>query len=206
MHQGLGMPQVSALRKAYGHLGNDRAGRLARFESAIVPHLGVAYKLARWLVPRAHDAEDVVQESCLRAFRFFGSFHGGDGRGWLLAIVRRTSYTWLQKNRARQPKASFDLERHDVGSTAGDPEKTLHQAEADQSVRDTLAQLPAALREVIELRALEGLSYKEIAHATGIPPGTVMSRLARARERLGQLLMERGVDIGGGDPTSSKID
>jgi RNA polymerase sigma-70 factor (ECF subfamily) len=160
-------------------------------EWVIIPHLGAAYELARWLTGRAQDAEDVVQEACLRALQFFGGFHGGDGRRWLLAIVRNTCYTWLQKNRAQQPRASFDVERHDVGSTAGDPEAPLRRAEDVQLVHDTLGQLPAEFRQVMVLRELEGLSYKEIARAVGIPTGTVMSRLARGRVRLGQLLIER---------------
>jgi RNA polymerase sigma-70 factor (ECF subfamily) len=141
--------------------------------------------------------QQIVRFDYLRALQFFGGFHGGDGRTWLLAIVRNTCYTWLQKNREQQPKASFDLERHDVGSTAGEPEARLRQAEDVQLVRDTLAELPAEFREVIVLRELGGLSYKEIARAVGIPKGTVMSRLSRARARLGQLLIER---VGHGRP------
>jgi RNA polymerase sigma-70 factor (ECF subfamily) len=184
------MSPSSAIRGAEGHPGNDLVGRLARFEWAIVPHLDAAYKLALWLTRRAQDAEDVVQEASLRAFQFLGSFHG-DERAWLLTIVRNTCCTWLRRNRARQPRARFDPHSHDVAWTAGDPEALLRRAEDAQWVRDALGELPAAHREVIVLRELEGLSYKEIARAVGISQGTVMSRLARARVRLGQLLTER---------------
>jgi RNA polymerase sigma-70 factor (ECF subfamily) len=150
-----------------------------------------AYRLARWLTRRDQDAEDVVQEAYLRAFQFFGSFDGRDGRHWLLAIVRNTCYSWLQKNRPPEPTISLDAERHDVASPVSDPAAILIQAENIQLLRDTLEELPAQYRQMIELRELQGLSYKEIARLTGIPLGTVMSRLARARERLQQLLLKR---------------
>jgi RNA polymerase sigma-70 factor (ECF subfamily) len=163
---------------------------LLPFEQAILPHMDAAYELARWLTRRAQDAEDVVQEACLRAFRFFGTFRGGDGRAWLLTIVRKTSYTWLQKNRAREP-ASFDQEKHDLASAADDPQAQMAQTEDAELLRDVLGELPAEFREVIVLRELHGYSYKEIAEALGIPRGTVMSRLARGRARLLHLLSQR---------------
>jgi RNA polymerase sigma-70 factor (ECF subfamily) len=171
--------------------GQVPGGLLARFERAILPHRDAAYDLARWLTRCAQDAEDVVQEACLRAFQFFGGFHGGDGRAWLLGIVRNTAYTWLHKNRAQQPRTTFDLQWHDVASTADDPEAVLLQTEDVELLRDAVAALPAEFREVVVLHDLQGLLYREIAHMVGVPLGTVMSRLARGRERLGQLLAAR---------------
>jgi RNA polymerase sigma-70 factor (ECF subfamily) len=167
------------------------ASQLARFEQAILPHLDAAYNLARWLTRRDQDAEDVVQEASLRAFQFFGSFRGGDGRSWLLAIVRNTCYTWLQRNRIAEQSTSLDEEKH-AGTTAEyDPQALLLRTEDAAMLRNALEELPPEFREVIVLRELEGLSYKEITQIAAIPIGTVMSRLARARERLQQLLTPR---------------
>ena len=165
--------------------------KLVRFEEAILPHLGAAYNLARWLTRDAHDAEDVVQEAYLRAYQFFGSFHGGDGRAWLLRIVRNTCYTWREHNRAREPVTAFDEEKHSRPDPAADPENILLRGEDQQLLRRAVEALPAEYREVIVLRELEGLSYREIAAVTGAPIGTVMSRLARARERLQEGLARR---------------
>jgi RNA polymerase sigma-70 factor (ECF subfamily) len=162
-----------------------------RFEQAIMPHLDAAHNLARWLTRRDQDAEDVVQEAYLRAFRFFGNFRGGDGRTWLLAIVRHTAYTWLRKNRAPGQTTSFDEDKHGTVSTDDDPEALLLRTEDAEILRAALEELPTEFREVVVLRELEELSYKEIAQVAGIPVGTVMSRLARGRERLQQLLIER---------------
>jgi RNA polymerase sigma factor (sigma-70 family) len=164
--------------------------QLTRFEQAILPHLDAAYNLARWLTRRDQDAEDVVQEACLRAFQFFGSFRGGDGRTWLLAIVRNTCYTWLQKNRGREQTVSFDEEKHGLTLAERGPEVRLLQTEDAEMLHDALRELPTEFREVVVLRELEELSYQEIAHVAGIPVGTVMSRLARGRERLQQLLIQ----------------
>jgi RNA polymerase sigma factor (sigma-70 family) len=160
------------------------------FERTVLPHLDAAYNLARWLTRNDHDAEDVVQEAYLRAFQFFASFHGSDGRAWLLTIVRNTCYTWLEKNRAWRPEA-FDEERHGMASPATGPEARVQESEDRQMLRRAVEELPAEYREVIVLRELEGLSYKEIAGIADIPLGTVMSRLARARERLQQGLAGR---------------
>jgi RNA polymerase sigma factor (sigma-70 family) len=168
------------------------ADQLVRFEQAILPHLEAAYNLARWLTRRDQDAEDVVQEAYLRAFQFFGSFRGGDGRTWLLTIVRNTCYTWLQKNRLPEQATSFDEEKHSEAATVDDsPEALLLWTEDVEALRDALGELPAEFREVVVLRELEELSYKEIARIAGIPVGTVMSRLARGRERLQQILVKR---------------
>jgi RNA polymerase sigma-70 factor (ECF subfamily) len=161
--------------------------QLARFDQFILPHLEAAYNLARWLTRNDHDAEDAVQEACLRAYQFFGGFHGSDGRAWLLTIVRNTCYTWLARNRPPVPVTTFD-EARAGGTTDPGPEALLLQKEDRQLFHRALEELPPEFREVIILRELEGLSYKEIAGIIGTPLGTVMSRLARARERLGQLL------------------
>ncbi len=177
--------------------------KVSRFERTIVPHLDAAYNLARWLTGKEHDAEDVVQEAYLRAYQFFDSFHGaggprarfsppgwaeaqgeGRGRAWLLTIVRNTCYTWLEHNRIRESTQTFDEETHSETATAASPESELVRKENRQLVQEALAKLPAEFREIIVLRELEGLSYQEIAGIAAIPLGTVMSRLARARERL----------------------
>jgi RNA polymerase sigma-70 factor (ECF subfamily) len=167
------------------------ADERARFEQALLPHLGAAYNLARWLTRDDHGAEDVVQEAYLRALKSFGGFRGSDGRAWLLTIVRNTCYSWLQKKRARGPVAAFDEATHGAAAPALNPEQQLLRQEDRQAVRQAVEELPVDLREVVVLRELEGLSYKEIAAVAAIPLGTVMSRLARARERLQQRLGER---------------
>jgi RNA polymerase sigma-70 factor (ECF subfamily) len=165
-----------------------RDPRLARFEQAILPHLGAAYNLARWLTRNKDDADDVVQEAYLRAYRFFDGFHGGDGRAWLLRIVRNTCYSWLEKNRPREPAATFDETKHSGGLPEAGPEAPLVASEDREMLRRALEELPGEFREALVLRELEGLSYKQIASVTGVPLGTVMSRLARARERLQECL------------------
>jgi RNA polymerase sigma-70 factor (ECF subfamily) len=165
--------------------------QLARFEQAVLPHLDAAYNLARWLTHNDHDAEDVVQEAYLRALHFFGGFHGTDGRAWLLAIVRNTCYTWLQQNRPRELTTVFQEELHSPAEGGLNPEKLVLQSEDKQLVRRALEELPVESREVLVLRELEGFSYKEIAGIIGVPLGTVMSRLARARDRLQQVLSQR---------------
>jgi RNA polymerase sigma factor (sigma-70 family) len=162
-----------------------------RFEDAVFPHLNAAYNLARWLTRNDQDAEDVVQEAYLRAWKFFGSFHGGESRPWLLTIVRRTCYTWLQHNRAQEPVIEFDDERHSVASEEANPETLLLHRVNAQELRHALEALPMEFREVIVLRELEELSYKEIAAIADVPLGTVMSRLARARQRLQHWLVSQ---------------
>ncbi len=154
----------------------------ARFEQTVLVHLGAAYNLARWLTRDDRDAEDVVQEACLRAFRFFDGYRGGNSRAWLLTIVRHTCYTWLRANRAHELVA-FD-EALDDGDAGANPEQLVLQSVDQQALRKALEELPVEFREVMILRELEELSYKEIAAITGVPLGTVMSRLARARKRL----------------------
>jgi RNA polymerase sigma-70 factor (ECF subfamily) len=164
---------------------------LARFEHAILPHLGAAYNLARWLTRNDDDAQDVVQEAYVRALQFFGGFHGTDGRAWLLAIVRNTCYTWLERQRAHKAAVPFDETLHGAAAADFQPETPLLRREDAQLLRQALDELPAEFREVIVLRELEDLSYREIAQIAGIPIGTVMSRLARARERLQQWAARR---------------
>jgi RNA polymerase sigma-70 factor (ECF subfamily) len=161
---------------------------LPRFESAIIPHLDAAYNLARWLTRNDHDAEDVVQEACLRAHQFFGGFRGGDGRAWLLRVVRNTCYTWLERNRPRAPAIAFDDDKHSAADPGANPLSLALRGEDMQMLHQAIEGLAPEYREVIVLRELEGFSYKDIAGIVEIPLGTVMSRLARARERLQQAL------------------
>ncbi len=162
---------------------------VARFEQAILPHLTAAYNLARWLSGNDHDAEDVVQESYLRALKFFSGFRGGSSRPWLLAIVRNTCYTWMRRNRMEEPGMELDEELH-VDTSSPSPEAILLAAARSDLVRRALEELPPEFREIVILREMEGLSYKEIAEVAAVPVGTVMSRLARARARLQKLLGE----------------
>lgn len=161
---------------------------LVEFEQAVLPHLPAAYNLARWLTGNDHDAEDVVQESYLRALKFFSGFRGGNSRPWLLTIVRNTCYTWLRRNRMDDQTEELDEEMHAIDSGSPNPEAVLLAAARRDLVQRALEDLPAALREIVILREMEGMSYKEIADVTVVPIGTVMSRLARARARLQQLL------------------
>jgi RNA polymerase sigma-70 factor (ECF subfamily) len=162
-----------------------------RFEQALLPHLGAAYNLASWLIRDEHEAEDLVQEAYLRALKSFAGFHGADGRAWLLTIVRNTCYTWLKGKRTHGPTAAFNEEVHGLADDTTTPETLALGREERQSVRQAVEALPAEFREVVVLRELEGLSYQDIAAIAGIPIGTVMSRLARARERLKLLLSDR---------------
>ena len=162
----------------------QRQNKLASFEEAVLPHLDAAYNLAHWLTRNETDAEDVVQESYLRAFKFFGSFHGADGRSWLLAIVRNTCYTWMQRNRSPELRFPVDDELHEIESTDLNPEALLVQRVDTFRVRRALEELPGEFREVLVLRELEEMSYRDIANITDLPLGTVMSRLARGRKRL----------------------
>ncbi|HYJ92103.1 MAG TPA: sigma-70 family RNA polymerase sigma factor [Pyrinomonadaceae bacterium] len=152
------------------------------FEEVFLPHLDAAYSLARWLTRDPTDADDVVQEAYMRAFRFFSGFHGGDSRAWLLKIVRNTCYTWLKKNRSREIVYELEEDRHEAVS--GNPEVVLQENIDRQFLKKLLDELPTTHREIIVLRDIEGLSYKEISSVMELPLGTVMSRLARARQRL----------------------
>ena len=165
---------------------------LQRFEQIVLPYLDDAYTLARYLVRDEHDAEDVVQEAVLRALRYFGGYRDGDARAWLLAIVRNCCMTWHRRQRSRRETIPF---AEPAVALVVDPVETDARAIAQsdrERVSQAVASLPIEFREVVVLREVEGLSYKEISGVTGVPIGTVMSRLARARKRLALAL---GQDI-----------
>jgi RNA polymerase sigma-70 factor (ECF subfamily) len=162
----------------------------ARFRSIVMPHIDEAYRLAHWLTGNRTDAEDVVQDASLRAFRAIREYAGGNPRSWLLSIVRNTAYSWLRKNRPAAVFTVEDLEAVEVEQTKpGDPSGETPEAaliakvDAEQ-LRAAISALPTPFRETLVLRDIEGLDYREIAEATDVPIGTVMSRLARARHRL----------------------
>jgi RNA polymerase sigma-70 factor (ECF subfamily) len=169
--------------------GEDRT---LRFEQTFLPHLDAAHNLARWLARNAQDAEELVQEAYLRAFEAYDSFRGQSPKAWLLAIVRNTCYSRLRRASARGEPAEFDEQTHTPESVAGDPESLALKAEDGRLLAGALEELPEEYREAIVLRELEELSYKEIAAIAGVPIGTVMSRLARARERLYRSLTSAG--------------
>ena len=164
---------------------------LMSFEAAMLPHLDAAHNLARWLLRNEQDAQDVVQEAYLRAFRSFSGFHGTNGRAWLLTIVRNSSYTLLKKNRAVDFTTPFDEEIHATGHESVSPATILEHSEDAELIREAMDELSAEFREILVLRHQEGLSYKEIADIAQIPLGTVMSRLARARDKLKECLAAR---------------
>jgi RNA polymerase sigma-70 factor (ECF subfamily) len=174
---------------------NDQEKR-AWFERVIMPHLDAAYNLARWITRNDHDAEEVVQEAFLRAYRFFGSFRGEDGKAWLLAIVRNTCYTLHGQQKAGIGHETFDEELHQPDTLASgtenaicrNPEAIAIERATGEMVNRALEGLPTVFREALVMRELEGLSYKEIAKIADVPLGTVMSRLARGRQLLQQAL------------------
>ena len=166
---------------------------LERFDAVVLPHLDAAYTLARYLARNDQDAEDLVQEACLRAFRYFPGFRGNEGpegRAWLLAIVRNAAHTWRQRHRADAMATEFNEELHSDAIVSDHAESALERQSARESLRRALDRLGPEFREVIVLRELEELSYKEISDVTGVPVGTVMSRLSRARRRLQDALAE----------------
>jgi RNA polymerase sigma factor (sigma-70 family) len=154
------------------------------FEEVVLPHLDAAFNYARWLTKSDADAEDVVQDACVRALRFFSSLRNDDARAWLLTIVRNTWYGRFTRTSGVNHTTVYDDVTHDRPDDGLDPEALVMQQQSAAEVRRAVEELPADFREVIVLRELEGLSYKEIAAVARIPIGTVMSRLARARERL----------------------
>jgi RNA polymerase sigma factor (sigma-70 family) len=154
------------------------------FEEIVLPHLDAAFNYARWLTRNDADAEDVVQDACVRAMRFFSSLRDDDARAWLFAIVRNTWYSRVSRRASVTEATPLDSARDERPDEALDPEARLLQQHTVAHVRAALEELPVDFREVIVLREIEGLSYKEIAAVVHIPVGTVMSRLARARERL----------------------
>jgi RNA polymerase sigma-70 factor (ECF subfamily) len=158
------------------------------FEQIVLPHLDAAYNLARWLTRNEQDAQDAVQEAYLRALRFFPGYRGGDARAWLMKIVRNTCYTWLHANGPLKDAAEFDENLFPPDPRALNPEQLVLQNDDGALVRKALEELTPNFREVLILREIEGMSYKEIADITGMPAGTVMSSLSRARDRLRQAL------------------
>lgn len=170
--------------------------RQARFEATVLPYLDDAMNFASWLCGSRADAEDIVQDAYLRAFKYFDRFHGGDARPWLLAIVRNACFTWLERNRAKpiifvpdaRLEAELEASRH--GDAAQSPEAQLQLRQGIAELNRAVAALPEQFREAIILREVQGLSYKEIAAVTDAPIGTVMSRLARARKLLLASLQE----------------
>lgn len=158
-----------------------------RFEALCLVHLDAAHNLARWLVGGAAEAEDLVQEAYLRAWKSFAGFRGGDSRAWILAIVRNTCLSWLG-GRGGAQAVEFDEKVHTPAESEPEPERWRATAEAQSRMAEGLQQLAPEFREAIVLRELEGLSYKEIGAVAGVPLGTVMSRLARARARLVEIL------------------
>jgi RNA polymerase sigma-70 factor (ECF subfamily) len=151
------------------------------FDEVVLPHLDAAYRLARWLMRNDHDAEDVVQEASLRAFRYFRTFTGGNGRAWFLRIVRNTASGW-RGHRLQTSTEPFDEERHSSVRQADDPEALVLHTDDVVLIERAMKRLPDRFRELLVLRELEGLSYRELAQVFGIPVGTVMSGLSRARQ------------------------
>lgn len=179
-------------RRGQGAVLNED-DKARRFREVALPHLDAAFNLARWLTRNDDHAQDVVQEAYLRAFRYFDGFKGGDARAWVLRIVRHSSYDWLQTIGARRELLASDTPDADedgavfdaiIGSTADDPEIMLCRQQDAALLNTLIERLPAEFREVLVLREIEALSYREIAEVTSLPIGTVMSRLSRARAQL----------------------
>jgi RNA polymerase sigma factor (sigma-70 family) len=172
----------------------------SRFANVVMPHIDDAYRLARWLTGNSTDAEDVVQDASLRAFRAIRGFAGGSARAWVLSIVRNTAYSWLRKNRPAAVVTVDDLEAVELAqANPGDPdaptpEATLLAKVDAEQLRAAISALPTPFRETLVLRDIEGLDYREIAQATEVPIGTVMSRLARARSRLAATLSTKSYE------------
>ena len=153
------------------------------FDEVVLPHLDAAYRLARWRLRNEQDVEDVVQEASLRAFRYFRTFTGGNARAWFLTIVRNTCFCWRNRNRSAAADP-FDEEQHSDTRPASDPESLVLQTDDVTLIERAMRSLPDRSRELLVLRELEGLSYRDLADVKGIPIGTVMSGLSRARRAL----------------------
>jgi len=174
-----------------------------RFQTTVMPHINSAFNLARWLTHGHADAEDIVQEAYLRAFNFFEGFHGEDGRVWLLSIVRNTFYTWHQQKKGQGQHTQFDDELHGSNDETSkseydaNPERIMIQKDSQRLLHQAMKKLPIEYREVMVMRELEDLSYKQIAEIIQIPMGTVMSRLGRGRKQLAEILAA-DIENGGG--------
>ena len=164
---------------------SNRLSEYTRFEALVLPHLDAGYNLARWLTRDVNDAEDVVQDACVRALKYIGAVQGNDARAWFLTVVRHAFYDWCRRNRPAEMVVDDGaaIERA-AADPAMEPERVVLRGAESRSLADALAELPLVFREVLILRELEELSYKEIARIADIPVGTVMSRLARARALL----------------------
>jgi RNA polymerase sigma factor (sigma-70 family) len=168
--------------------------RLRLFEEIILPHLNAAYNLARWLTRNEHDAQDVVQEAYLRAFRFFDSYKGGDGKSWLLEIVRNTCFTWRRREKRNLTTVVFDEAAHTSSAHPPNQEEALVEAANRTILQNCIERLPEGFREVLVMRDLEEMSYRQIAEVAGLPAGTVMSRLSRARKRIEECVGGRNME------------
>jgi RNA polymerase sigma-70 factor (ECF subfamily) len=164
------------------------------FEQLMLPHLDSAYNLSRWLLKNPHDAEDAVQDACLRAFRAFGGFRGADGRAWFLTIVRNVCYSHLRQGKRELPKVAFEEDLHGSPQDLGEANAQSWLEVKSELLHRALDRLATEYREVIVLHDVEGLSYREIARVAEIPLGTVMSRLARGRGKLETELAAQGKD------------
>ena len=164
-----------------GEMSQTSSAGDGSFDEIVLPHLDVAYRLARWLLRNDHDAEDAVQEASLRAFKYFRTFTGGNGRAWFLKIVRNTCRGWRARNTGPDTE-SFDEERHVDTRSTPDPERLMFQSDDVALIEQALKNLPVRFRTLLVLREVEGLSYRELADTMDIPMGTVMSSLSRARQ------------------------
>jgi len=174
-----------------------RKGKYESFETTVLPYLNSAYNLARWLTRNEHDAEDIVQEAFLRALRSFDTFTvGRDARAWLLTIVRNSCRTWHRQNRSHETTVEWDVDSQPTSATWSDPEAMLIKNADSHLIGQAMEQLPIEYREILVLRELEELSYKEIAQIVGVPLGTVMSRLSRARKELYIRLCQQTGEMG----------
>ncbi|HET8836705.1 MAG TPA: sigma-70 family RNA polymerase sigma factor [Gemmatimonadales bacterium] len=181
------------MRDSHARDRPNRSAKIDAFEQQMLPHLAAALTLARYLLHEMADAEDAVQEAYLQAVRHFGGFRGENARAWLLTIVRRVCYAWTERERrfAWTPEPE---ELAQVPSAEDDPETSLVRRETQAQLARAVDGLPLPFREVIVMREIQQLSYKEIAAVTGVPVGTVMSRLARARGRLQRVLEAQGME------------
>ena len=170
-----------------------------RFEDVVLPHLDAAYRLARWLLRNEHDAEDAVQEASLKAFRYFRTYSTGNGRAWFLSIVRNTCRDWWGSG-AQAHVDEFDEEQHSHADSTANPETLLIQSDDVSVIERALSAIPERFRELLVLRELEGLSYRELADVLGIPMGTVMSGLSRARQALRTALTNELKQAGAAEP------
>lgn len=166
----------------------SRSETRERFEATVMQHVDAAYNVALWLARNESDAEDLVQDAVLRAYRFFDRFDGREPRSWLLAIVRNCFYSWLRKNRPAELQETLDAVEHQVASDAPTPDVELLRKLDRQQLWEAMGQLSAEIRETLVLREFEGLSYREIADMASVPIGTVMSRLSRGRQQLHRAL------------------